>query len=142
MKFDEEGKLSCTCNMVSTRGFPCRHIWKVNCHLDKSDLTLIPIVSRWTINYGSHLLKALAVYKEIETAKYEESKENYPTKTEETLNLQMSTIPNEKKKVRMPERKSKKRKENPVEVDERDSQKYVRTRSQATLVLQKMNTNF
>ena len=115
MKLDEEGKLSCTCNMVTTRGFPCRHIWKVNCHLDKNDLTLIPIVSRWTINYGSQIQKALAVCKEIKSAKYEESKESYPTKTEEALNLQMSSIKSEKTKIgiRQPRRKISKKKGKP-----------------------------
>jgi hypothetical protein len=52
--------------MLASRGFPCRHIWKVNCHLERNDLELIPITPRWTKDYGSQLHKALTVAQTLE----------------------------------------------------------------------------
>jgi len=66
VRFDNQGKLLCSCNMLSSRGFPCRHLWKVNCYLEKNDLSLIPIVPRWTKEYGSQFQRALAIAKTID----------------------------------------------------------------------------
>lgn len=45
--------------MLSARGFTCRHIWKVNNHLDRDDLELIRVFDRWTISYGRLIVRLL-----------------------------------------------------------------------------------
>ncbi len=75
VRLDNSGKLYCTCSMLSTRGFPCRHMWKVNCYLDRNDLVLIRIIPRWTIDYGIHFLRAIGISSKFESFKLEQSSE-------------------------------------------------------------------
>jgi len=134
--------------MISTRGFPCRHIWKVNCYLGKNDLSIIPIIARWTKDYGIHLKKAVGIADklgEIQTSKNLEEQEISPKdkkniKTSSILlNPELPDHQGGKKRVRLvhPAENSKKRKKNPVAFEE--SPIYSRTRLQTSINTRKFN---
>ncbi len=138
VRFDEQRKLFCSCSLLITRGFPCRHIWKVCCYLEYDDLSAINVTPRWTINYGNHLKKALGVVdnkliERIERITFSEEEE----KLDENQRTQFIESDISDKKVKSSEesenseqvrKKGRKRKENPVSVME--GSKAARTRSQ------------
>lgn len=134
MRFDHDGKLLCSCNMLYNRGFPCGHIWKVNCYLEKNDLSLIRIVERWTKEYSSNFQLSLQISEKIATSSFQSIEEHktsiqknqgpevpsnmISTNIGPKINSQ-ETIPKPENLIMMQTR-AQKRKANPVALDDHE----------------------
>jgi len=110
VRYNNEGKLFWSCNMVTNRGFPCIDLWKVNCYLERNNLSLIPIVARWTKDYGNQIDKAFAVGHSIESDEAQKnsvSSGNYDNEEEAKTNriYRYITIPESNAKKRRKYRK-------------------------------------
>ncbi len=114
-------------------------MWKINCCLERDDLSVINVTARWTKDYGNHLLKALAVVdnrliERIERINdSEEKKRDENQRTESIKSDKKEKSSQESENAEQVRKKGRKRKENPVTVEE--GSKTARTRSQISVRL-------